>query len=646
MKNLKFKILLVLIFAFANGIIYYLTELDKKQRVDVVLDESLKSLEVSYELLLHNQKLVADAAYVSTTELTRGFTKIIKKAQFASDSQKDVLRKMLHKLLKGRYAVLKKQGVFQYQFILPNNELFLKMNNPQEYGNNLTNTRPDIKIVNLTHKPVRGFYRGGHIQAFRNIYPMFDSKNNFLGAVEISFASDSVQTYLNTKIKTHSYFLVKKHVFNEAGWQNGDVSLDYIDSIETKKEMLLTLNKSHSKKDCIIKDEIKLSSVRHKVENSIANSRKFAVHALRGTDYVDVISFYPIKNYGSDEAVAWIVSQGKSSFIYESEKKAFIIRVSAAVVFLILLLTFYKVIATKQIVEKEHMLVNDVLNSSDDIIFATNFKEVNFSNKNFLKFFDVKSNKRFNKKTKNDLLSIFMPVSGSLHGGLLKDGESFLDLVERTPKDERKISIVDDELHTKEFKLIVIKASYTNNNICLVTLRDMAKIKEVEEDIQKKAYTDSLTNLYNKNKFDEVVENELKRDARHKRDLGIAIINIDKYDEINEKHGNLIADGVVMLLAQNIKDKLRDTDIFARFGDGEFAIAFLDTSKDDVEIACNKLKDSIASLSHPIVGEIEVSFATTQHLETDTVENMYTRCDETLNKINEKLKNTFSHTKS
>lgn len=642
MKNIKIKILFLLVFILLNGTMYVSTELNKEQRVQVVLDESLKNLQINYEILLHNQKLIADAAYVSTTELTRGFTKILKAAQNASFEKKNTLRQMLEKLLKPRYALLRQQGVLQYQFVLPNNESFLRMHRPNQYGDNLAKYREDIRYVNETHKPLRGFYKGKNTHAFRNIYPIFDSRSNYLGAVEISFSANSVETFLSTKVKAYKYFLVKKNVFDATQWHNGTVLLDYIDNGEKTTDMMLTLNKSHTKNECIIQNEMKLESVRKRIEKAIQNNNGFAVHALRDVDHVDVVAFYPITNNVSDEALGWIVSQGRSSFIYETEKNTFIIRIAFALVTFILMILLYKLIVTKQEVEREHTLVNDVLNSGDNIIFATNFRDVNFSNKNFLKFFNVKNNTKFNKKTKHDLVSIFMPVAGSLHSGLLKEKENFLDLVERTPKEGRVVSILDDALNTKEFTITVSKTSYSDKNIFLVSLSDMAKIKEIEENIQKKAFTDTLTGLYNKNKFDEVVKNELKRDARHKRDLGIALVNINNYQSILDTHGNLIADGVVLLLAQTLKENLRETDMFARFNDGEFAIAFLDTSKEDVESACKKLQNAIDSLTHPIAGKLDVTFATTQHLEADTVETMYSRCDAAFNKINDTIKNTLN----
>ncbi|SFV75961.1 Sensory box/GGDEF family protein [hydrothermal vent metagenome] len=630
MKNIKIKLLFFVLFVIANGVVFYITKMNDEQKVQMVLDSSVRDLQISYELLLQNQKINANAAYIETTELTRGFTKIMKKAQVANASKKRILRSLLHKLLKKKYQVLQTQGVLQYSFYLPNNEAFLRMHNVEDFGDNVAKVRPDVALVNKIHKPIRGFFSGKTTQSFRNVYPIFDSHHNYLGVMEVSFSSDSLPIYLEPISKRISYFLVKRDIFDSAKWQNKNIALDYIDS-GAKKELSLNFNASHSNQKCIIADEIQIPHTKKMIEEAIKRSKPFAVESLADINSVKVVAFYPIINEGDSVASAWIVSQGKNTFLYDLKTTTLIIRVVAFILFLIIFVAFYKLIVTKRTLEKEHQLVSDVLNSSDNIIFATNLKDINFSNKNFLRFFDVKNNKRFMKKVKNDIFSIFMPGDKSLHRGLLQEDETFIDLVERTPKEERVVTLLDENNNKKLFQIAIFKASFSEkSDAYIIVLSDLEKVKAKEEVIQQKVYRDTLTGLYNRQKFNEMLESELKRDERNKRDINVIFFQINHLEQIEQKHGSLVVDAIIMEVTSRIQENLRDVDLFARLDKDIFGILLFDISLEDAKAVCAKLQDALQNLSHPVAGEIEVTVVTLHRLENETLADMYVRGEELL----------------
>ena len=82
--------------------------------------------------------------------------------------------------------------------------------------------------------------------------------------------------------------------------------------------------------------------------------------------------------------------------------------------------------------------------------------------------------------------------------------------------------------------------------------------------LQLMAITDNLTQLYKRDHFDSLFENELARARRYDRSLCCAVIEIDDYDKIREKYGREFSDEVLQETAENIKDDLRVIDILAR----------------------------------------------------------------------------------
>lgn len=95
------------------------------------------------------------------------------------------------------------------------------------------------------------------------------------------------------------------------------------------------------------------------------------------------------------------------------------------------------------------------------------------------------------------------------------------------------------------------------------------------------AVTDSLTQLYNRRHFDEVLYKETKRYNRRKyTSLSLMMIDIDHFKELNDRYGHLSGDSVLRELARILREGVRETDTIARYGGEEFAIVMPDTHID------------------------------------------------------------------
>ncbi len=223
---------------------------------------------------------------------------------------------------------------------------------------------------------------------------------------------------------------------------------------------------------------------------------------------------------------------------------------------------------------------------------------------------------------------MFISAEGYLHSELLKDGEDFVSLISRTVPEDRVVSVFDKEFKPKAFKISISKSK--NNGDYLVTLSDITKLKEKQVQIEKKAYMDRLTKVYNRNKFDEIFEEEIKNSKRYKTPLSVAILDIDKFKNFNDTYGHLIGDEVLITMAQTVNKNVRETDLFARWGGEEFVILFKNTTVDSAKEVSEKLKDNIQENNHPTAGKITASFGVTEYIDGDTIESIFKRCDDAL----------------
>jgi diguanylate cyclase (GGDEF)-like protein len=86
------------------------------------------------------------------------------------------------------------------------------------------------------------------------------------------------------------------------------------------------------------------------------------------------------------------------------------------------------------------------------------------------------------------------------------------------------------------------------------------------------AVTDSLTELYNRRVFNEFIERELNRAKRYNQPLGLVMMDMHRFKEVNDKHGHPRGDEVLRLAAATLKKALRTSDFAFRIGGDEFAL--------------------------------------------------------------------------
>src|SRR5690348_12119281 len=95
------------------------------------------------------------------------------------------------------------------------------------------------------------------------------------------------------------------------------------------------------------------------------------------------------------------------------------------------------------------------------------------------------------------------------------------------------------------------------------------------EDLKKlelNAVTDPLTGLYNRRLFSEAFEKELNRARRYGQPLGLVILDLHRFKEVNDKHGHPRGDEVLRAAATTLKKALRTSDSAFRIGGDEFAL--------------------------------------------------------------------------
>ncbi|WP_457643275.1 GGDEF domain-containing protein [Persephonella sp.] len=173
----------------------------------------------------------------------------------------------------------------------------------------------------------------------------------------------------------------------------------------------------------------------------------------------------------------------------------------------------------------------------------------------------------------------------------------------------------------------------------LAMLAFLINIRTRSEKFRILSETDALTGIYNKGKFNQVLEEELKKVKRYGRPLGIILFDIDHFKKINDTYGHQVGDYVLKTIAKIVKENIRDTDTFARWGGEEFVILAPETDLNGLKILAEKLRKTIEEYPFEHVEKVTSSFGITEAVPEDTTDTVIRRADEALYLAKERGRN-------
>ncbi len=139
---------------------------------------------------------------------------------------------------------------------------------------------------------------------------------------------------------------------------------------------------------------------------------------------------------------------------------------------------------------------------------------------------------------------------------------------------------------------------------------------------------DYLTSIYNRQYFEQAMNREISRAARHQYGFSIVMFDIDHFKQVNDLYGHLNGDYVLKTLAQEIRKKLREEDTFCRYGGEEFVILFNDTLADAAFQAAEKIRLHVMELIWPFSErKITISCGVSQYIPEESSKDLIRRVD-------------------
>jgi len=116
--------------------------------------------------------------------------------------------------------------------------------------------------------------------------------------------------------------------------------------------------------------------------------------------------------------------------------------------------------------------------------------------------------------------------------------------------------------------------------------------------IEKLAFYDKLTGIYNAHAFMKELQEEVARAQRYKRPLSVGMLGVNKFNEIKSTYGLLGAELILKHVAGLLKESLRGVDTAARYQSEQFGIILPETNNAGALVVAERLANRIAK--HPV----------------------------------------------
>ncbi len=156
----------------------------------------------------------------------------------------------------------------------------------------------------------------------------------------------------------------------------------------------------------------------------------------------------------------------------------------------------------------------------------------------------------------------------------------------------------DEELEARIFAALRVKASQSE-----LRLRNQ-QLEAMLHSVEAMAITDSLTGLFNRRRFADVLKREFAVTRRYRNTLSCLVIDLDHFKQINDRFGHDAGDQVLKEAARRISSSLREVDLAARYGGEEFAVLLPHTSKTDARIVAERLLSNLRKQEFKFGNEI------------------------------------------
>ncbi len=168
------------------------------------------------------------------------------------------------------------------------------------------------------------------------------------------------------------------------------------------------------------------------------------------------------------------------------------------------------------------------------------------------------------------------------------------------------------------------------------------KLRQRLQEKHEQAVRDPLTGLHNRLAYDERVMQEFARWKRYGQPMVLMMIDVDHFKHVNDTYGHKAGDKALVLIADQLRNHLRESDFLARFGGEEFVVLMPETDLESAVVAAEKLRAAVEKCQfHYQNTQVSITFSAglAQLCKNDNPESLFQRADEAMYRAKEAGRN-------
>lgn len=505
----------------------------------------------------------------------------------------------LYALVAPRWAVLQRENpwLVLMQFHNADGTSLLRLHQPDVYGDRIADQRPMVAYAHKTQRSVFGFEEGRQGLAFRILVPAFD-RGVYIGAVEFGVASP----YFTDKIRRftgyESFFFVDKSMLGKFG------RIEH--RIEVGKYIGIDIPLVH----------------RPFIESYAQNHTDLGNSVVKYANHTYDVNILNVNDFIAKPVGAIMFIRSSSDF--DAHVRHIIIASIMIVFALIVLMVFtvdriYTYVMDKMSFEQRYAQM--ILDSVPTPVIVTDGKELIAANGSLLGYLGYRSIESF-KQEHSCVFEYFEPGDTDDYLMPMHDDQRWTEYMLMHPHKSHKAKITVGGI-TTVFE-VRISALKVNDGIRYVVIfSDISTM-------QNQSMMDPLTQIPNRLHFKTVYQHQINVAQRNGKSLGIIFFDIDHFKDVNDTYGHLAGDRVLQEIADSVRQRIRRSDIVARWGGEEFVILLPQTKLDEAINVAEMLRVMISEKYFEGVGNITCSFGVATLEENEDADHLLNRVDQLL----------------
>ncbi len=169
--------------------------------------------------------------------------------------------------------------------------------------------------------------------------------------------------------------------------------------------------------------------------------------------------------------------------------------------------------------------------------------------------------------------------------------------------------------------------------------RTLTAWRDTAREMHTLAHTDALTGLANRRAAQEVLGREVARADRYDREVGVLMLDLDRFKVLNDSYGHPVGDRVLVALAERLRAHVRASDLVARWGGEEFVVVAPETATAQARKLGEQLRAQVAKDAFLDGHRVTISVGVASFRPGDDVETLVSRADAALYRAKEAGRN-------